>query len=89
MIAPRGPLAPGGILWLPSEQAALDAFEAAAAENGFDATCSAFDGPLIAEEDGKFSAYCPSIGVVYAPPFTLGALAELLFPDDWSILPPG
>jgi hypothetical protein len=32
---------------------------------------------------------CMSYGVVYPEPVLPAVLAELLFPDDWSILPPG
>lgn len=55
------------------------------------AECEAFNEPLIHESASgtTYRLACPSIGIVYAPPLTLAALTELLFPDNWSILPPG
>lgn len=38
---------------------------------------------------GLYYPSCQSTGIVYAPPFSGAALLELVFPDDWSLLPPG
>ena len=32
---------------------------------------------------------CPTDGVIYVPPVLGGVLAEVLFPSEWSLLPPG
>lgn len=41
------------------------------------------------EKDGREYPACLSTGIVYAPPFSGLALTELLWPDEWSVLPPG
>lgn len=53
--------------------------------------CEGFDSPSIYESPGgtSYQLACPSVGIVYVPPLAQAALLELLFPDDWSILPPG
>lgn len=47
------------------------------------------DVPALDAQAGDVVGYCLSTGIVYAPPFTGPALAEALWPDEWSILPPG
>ena len=55
------------------------------------AECDMFNEPLIYEDSGGTTHYlaCPEAGIIYAPPLTAAALLELLFPDSWSIIPPG
>jgi hypothetical protein len=40
-------------------------------------------------EAGMVVGMCPSTGIVYLPPFDAAVLGEALWPDDWSIVPPG
>lgn len=40
-------------------------------------------------EPGDTEWTCLSYGIVYPTPIAQGILAELLFPDDWTLLPPG
>lgn len=47
------------------------------------------DYPEYGIQEGDVMGACPSIGVIYLPPFSGAALAEMLWPEDWSLLPPG
>lgn len=44
---------------------------------------------FIFEKDGEYHPSCMSTGIFYAPPFSIGALAEMLFPGAWDTVPPG
>lgn len=41
------------------------------------------------DENGVVRQMCPSTGIAYVPPIAAAALAELLWPDSWSLLPQG
>lgn len=56
---------------------------------GWGDVCPDGSEPLITQKNGREYPSCLSTGVVYAPPFTIPALVDLVFPDDWSVLPPG
>lgn len=38
---------------------------------------------------GLYYPSCSATGVVYAPPLSGAALIEMLFPDNWGLVPPG
>lgn len=47
------------------------------------------DVPELALAQGDRIFMCPTAQVVYPEPILPAVLAEMLFPGDWSILPPG
>lgn len=53
------------------------------------ATCPDGSTPLIIENDGVFYPACSSTGIFYVPQLLPAVLGELLFPSEWSIIPPG
>lgn len=50
-------------------------------------TCPDGSEPLIYELDGVTYPSCLSTGIFYAPPLTGAALADVLWPEEWSIVP--
>ena len=45
--------------------------------------------PQAPYQTGREYAGCPVTGVFYAPPLTAAVLADILWPEQWSIVPPG
>jgi hypothetical protein len=52
-------------------------------------SCPGNQQPTILEHNGNKYPTCVSQGVFYAPPFLQAVLAELLWPQAWSLIPPG
>lgn len=45
--------------------------------------------PSVMERDGLYYVMCTSTGIFFAPPLGEAALLELLFPEEWALVPPG
>lgn len=75
--------------WGTTDDGAMFAWDRDVAEDLAEAGCSGAGTPLVIERDGLYYPSCAATGIVFAPPFDLLVLQELLFPDEWSIIPPG
>lgn len=80
---------PGVTGWGSDDPGVINTWEEWGDTAGWADVCPDGSQPLIIERDGQQFPSCLSTGIFYAPPFAAPALAELLWPDEWSLLPPG
>jgi hypothetical protein len=87
-VTPEGEITdPSVTLWGSESPAVAEAWEQWATSSSWSSVCPAGT-EYIAEREGQAYPTCLSTGVFYAPPFTAGVLADLLWPSEWSIVPP-
>lgn len=84
-----GPPEPGDVAWGTDDSGATFYWDENVAQELAEQNCTGASTPLIIERDGRYYPSCASTGIVFAPPFDSLALTELLFPDNWEIIPPG